>query len=568
MEASAVKTDLDAMLAGLSPSPRRRTTTQKSVPPVARRQSKPDSSAAASVMSPDSGASIRIVQIEGDGDLAKVCDEVEHLLLQASAPVYQRGGILVRVIDEAGAIRGLERDPGAPRILPFDDLSLADLVNRHLEVHRRNRKTWKLERVDCPRVVAQTILARKEWGFRRLESVVEHPILLLSGEVLWESQYHEPTGLLLQLPFAEFQSPLDSPSPDEINGALSELLWLLEGFDFVSNLDESVALAFLLTAFVRPVLPTCPAFAIDAHAAGSGKSTLVRMQSRMATGREPAFLTYRDDPAELQKLLFAALLEGDQNIAIDNIDIPLAGADLAVILTSPMYRGRILGQSTNASVPTKAVISFNGNNLQIVGDLTRRVLVSRLDPSCERPAERSFAFNPVHEVKERRSEYVQAALTIMSGYIASGQRVELRPFGSFEEWSRVVREALVWMGLPDPVDSIRVLEAADPERMQLSAMVQAVYDAFGTNEFKAAGLVQATRSTQQGSLDGRPGVSAEQAEGLQEALRSVCERNGELNVKALGRWLLRAQGRIAQGLRFMQCRQTKTGAMWRVHGSE
>ena len=509
-----------------------------------------------------------VVHIEGDGDLAEVCDEVEYLLVQAPAPVYQRGGMLVRVIDEAGSLRGLTRDLGAPRIVPFDDLSLADLINRHIDVYRRNRKTLELARVDCPRIVAQTILSRKEWAFRRLEAVVEHPIMLHDGSVLWESQYHKPTGLLLQLPDAEFQWPIESPSAQEAGDALFALRWLLEGFDFVTDLDESVALAFLLTAFVRPILPTCPGFAIDAHAPGSGKSTLVRMQARMSTGREPAFLTYRDDPAELQKLLFAALLEGDQNIAIDNIDIPLAGADLAVILTSSMYRGRILGQSVNASVPTKAVMSFNGNNLQIVGDLTRRLVVTRLDPTCERPAERAFSFNPVQEVSECRSTYVQAALTIMSGYIASGERVEVRPFGSFEEWSRLVREPLVWMGLPDPVDSLRLLEAADPERSQLTAMLNAVQAAFDCNEFKSASLLTAAKASQQASLDGSRALGAEQAEALQEALRSVCERNGELNVKALGRWLLRVQGRIADGMRFMQSRQTKVGAMWRLQRAE
>ncbi|HEY2559930.1 MAG TPA: hypothetical protein VGI48_09515 [Caldimonas sp.] len=517
----------------------------------------------------DEGLQLGPVGIEGDGDLAKVCDEIEHLLLQTSAPVYQRGGMLVRVIDQAGSIRGLQRDPGAPRIVPFDDLSLADVINRHIHVRKRNRKTGEAARVDCPRGVAQTILARKEWRFRRLEAVVEHPIMLLDGSILWQSGYHEPTGLLLQLPFAEFQSPLEQPTDHEIHAALELLRSLLEGFDFVDELDESVALAFMLTSFVRPVLPTCPAFAIDAHAPGSGKSTLVRMQARLATGREPAFLTLSEDAVEMQKLLFAALLEGDQSIAIDNIVIALQSAVLAIMLTAPVYRARILGLSQNASVPTKAVISLNGNNLQIVGDLTRRVLISRLDPQCERPAERTFGFDPVREVGEARSEYVAAALTIMAGYIAGGERVSVRPFGSFEDWSRAVREPLVWLGLPDPVDSIRLLEAADPERAQLGAMLQCVHDAFASDEFKAAELVAAVRSGRdhhQATIDGgRAPLSDAQAEGLQEALRSVCERNGELNVKALGRWLLRVQGRVLDGLRFMQSRQTKAGSMWRAH---
>jgi putative DNA primase/helicase len=251
------------------------------------------------------------VCINGDGDLANVCDEIEALLVQASVPVFQRGGMLVRVVRDRTEAQGLNRDPDAPRILPFDDVSFAELITRHIDIHRMNRKTMKLSPVDCPRAIAQTILARREWDFRRLDAVIEHPIMLRDGQVLWESQYHAPEALLLEIEPYQFQSPLVDPSRRELFESLSTLRGLLEGFAFLEDLDESVALAFLLTPFVRPLLATCPAFAIDAHAAGSGKSTLVRTQARISAGREPAFITYRDDENELQKLLFAALLEGD-----------------------------------------------------------------------------------------------------------------------------------------------------------------------------------------------------------------------------------------------------------------
>lgn len=502
--------------------------------------------------------------IEGDGDLAEVCDEAERLLIKVGAAIYQRGGILVRIVHEASDQAGLMRDTSAPRIVPFDDLALCDVITRHLQIWRRNRKTQELVRVDCPRVVAQTLLARKEWAFRYLEAVVEHPVVLESGDVLWESEYHAPTGLLLDIPLFTFQAPYDWVDKAYALKHLEGLRGLLDGFAFVDDLDLSVALAFLLTPFVRPWLPTAPAFAFDAHAAGSGKSTLVRTGSVMSTGREPAFLTFSDDPAELRKVLFAALLEGDQQIAIDNIDIPVKGAELAVILTSAVYRGRVLGQSVNASVPTKAVLSMNGNNLQIVGDLTRRVLVCRIDPECERPAERVFDFDPIEEVRQLRSDFVLDAVSIMQAYVASGETVDVRPFGSFEVWSRMVREPLIWLGLPDPVESIRVLEAADPEREQLRAMLSALHLAFGHREFKAVEAIHASQARRQAELGSGPAPTEEQREGLAEALQAVCERNGELNIKALGRWLLRMHGRIEGGMRFVRSREARGGAMWRV----
>jgi hypothetical protein len=43
----------------------------------------------------------------------------------------------------------------------------------------------------------------------------------------------------------------------------------------------------------------------------------------------------------------------------------------------------------------KPLISATGNNLVVKGDLTRRSMVGRLDPKCERPELREFAYDPI-----------------------------------------------------------------------------------------------------------------------------------------------------------------------------
>ncbi len=534
---------------------------EEAAPVVGPARERPPADAAPTV-----DGSMGIVTIEGDGDMAKVCDEIEYLLVAGCAPIFQRGGMLVRVVEDASSRRGINRDVGAPRIVAFDDLALAEMLTRSLQIWRRNRKTQDLVRVDCPRLVAQTLLSRKQWSFRHLEAVVEHPVMLADGSVLWTDGYHAETGLFLALPLMAFQSPYDTPSRRDAEAALETLRDLLEGFPFLESIDESVALALLLTPFVRPILPTAPGFGIDAHTAGSGKSTLVKTGSVLATGRDPAFLSFGDDMVELGKVLFSSFLEGDQHVAIDNVVAPLDSPLLCVVLTSPVYRGRVLGQSLNANVPTKAVVTVNGNNLVISGDLTRRMLVVRLDPGCERPAERHFVFDPVDEVRQCRSDYVLAALTVMSAYIASGERGDVRPFGSFEDWSRMVREPLIWLGMEDPVDSIRALEAADPERTQLRAMLQATRDVMATRDFKAADLIATATKRASGQRDfgGSSAVSESDQAQLQEALQAVCERNGDLSVKALGRWLTRMQGRIEGGQRFVHSHMVKGSFNWKV----
>jgi hypothetical protein len=62
-------------------------------------------------------------------------------------------------------------------------------------------------------------------------------------------------------------------------------------------------------------------------------------------------------------------------------------------------------------------------------------------------------------VRQHRSELLSDALTILRAYAVAGRpEVELPPFGSFEEWSRIVRGSLVWCGLPDPTSTRRELE--------------------------------------------------------------------------------------------------------------
>jgi len=54
-------------------------------------------------------------------------------------------------------------------------------------------------------------------------------------------------------------------------------------------------------------------------------------------------------------------------------------------------------------------------------------------------------------VRENRGPFLSAALTILRGWVVSGKPQHGLPAsGSFEGWSSVVREAIVFAGLPDP----------------------------------------------------------------------------------------------------------------------
>jgi hypothetical protein len=499
----------------------------------------------------------RTVVFDAAGDLSVACDEAIRIMVECALPIYQRSGQLVKVIaggDGRPAHKLVRRDPLMPRIVAHDEASLVDEITRHMLIYRPN-KAGRRQRCDCPPILARTILARREWpGVPHLHAVLEHPVVLPDGKLLDQSGFDASTGLLLVLPRSTFISVDEELGEHDCAVALESLRHLLSGFAFESDLDLSVTMAYLLTFFVRSVLPTAPLFAWTAHTFGSGKSLIARIGSYLSTGREPAFMVAPQDPAELDKAIFAVLREGGEHIAIDNIDIPVAGSVWAAVVTSTVYRGRVLGESKMIDIPIGAVLSLNGNNLSIRGDLIRRSLVASLDPLCERPAERDFEFHPIHEIEAGRGEYVHAALVIICAYLRSGTQLDLRPFGSFELWSRMVREPLVWLGLPDPVEAIRIQEATDPDREALRAMLESVKTIFGMREFRSSDLIAATR----------PEIRNDDRQRLFDALAVVCERNGALNPAALGKWLLRMNGRYEGSIRFERVRSSKDHAWWKV----
>jgi putative DNA primase/helicase len=151
----------------------------------------------------------------------------------------------------------------------------------------------------------------------------------------------------------------------------------------------------------------------DAPTAGSGKSKLVDITCVIATGREAGITGQGRSEEELEKRLSGLLFAGEQ-IAIDNCTMPLGGSFLCSLLTQSMINVRILGKSDMIAVTTNVFTTATGNNLPIAGDMTRRVLISRLDPGTERPELRKFDNDPVADAKARRPQLI-ARLTLPLG---------------------------------------------------------------------------------------------------------------------------------------------------------
>jgi putative DNA primase/helicase len=283
---------------------------------------------------------------------------------------------------------------------------------------------------------------------------------------------------------------------------------------------------------------------------GSGKSYILDIMSAICSGQPCPVISAGETEFETEKRLGAALLKGQAIISIDNVNGELRGDALCQIIERPIVDVRVLGFSKLVRIEGRTTIFATGNNLVLVGDIVRRVVLCSLDSNLERPELREFKGNPVDTVLADRGRYIAAALTVVRAYHAAGCPNALPPLASFEDWSRLVRSALVWLGRADPVATMETARMEDPELDALRSVFAAWLEAIGPNRPQTAGQLKETAERKLSSDYGDPTGALAYPE-LYEALMTVAYGGGGIDARKLGRWLGRYKGRIVNGTKLV-----------------
>jgi putative DNA primase/helicase len=489
------------------------------------------------------------IRLEG-GRLPEIATAGEEAIMAAGMAVFRRWKDLVRpVVEEVDAAHG--RRTNVARLVPLDIPYLRDLLGKAAEWERFDQRRKEWVKANVPKEVPQTILCRfGDWTFRQVEGVLTTPTLRPDGSLLATPGYDDQTRLLLVAP--PIMPPVsDAPTQADAADALALLDGVLEEFSFVDDASRSVALSALITPVVRGAFSVAPMHTTSAPVPGSGKSFLFDVAAAIALGQPCPVLAAGRSEEETEKRLGAALLTGQPLISIDNVNGELGGDALCQIVERPIVEIRVLGKSELARIETRGTTLFaTGNNLVLVGDLTRRALLARLDPQLERPEMREFRRNPVADILADRGKYIAAALTVVLGYRAAGSPSPAPRLASFEGWSDTVRSALIWLGRRDPVLTMERARDEDPRLMALSDMLSAWKEALQTG--------QGTRRTAAEILqlveERHPTHSSIEPEwrypDLRAAVFNVASSRGHLEARTLGRWLTRHRGRIVRGCSF------------------
>jgi len=500
------------------------------------------------------------------GKRAQIVDHVLDILRERGEVFDYGGGVLARIVDYTAISSSKEWVlDHLDRTAEF--YSYATDKYGQLIVGADGKRVEKPQ--DCPPILAQAILAKNgERRLPKLSAVITAPTIRPDGSV-FDVPGHDPVSGLLYLCDEDIPPIIPrNPSSKEVVAALRNIWRVVEKFPLAGALDNAVVLAALMTSCVRAALATSPGYAFDAPAAGTGKTLLARVCGALMTGENPDVLPPAGDKDdETRKRLFSALREGRRVLIWDNVRDWLGSASLDAFLTATTYTDRVLGVSRVETLPNRALFLATGNNLRIVSDTCRRVLVARLDAKMDKPYARSFDFCPVQYTLAHRQELVQAVLTIIRGWFACGSpRAAEGDTASYEEWDKLVRQPIMWikpmvadwLPLVDPLDSVKRAYDQDPETTKLNAILSAWESEFGN---QPTSVHDAISEAQKDWIDN----SNHKTIALKDALEEIAgQQNGKINSRILGRYIERNRERRVDQRWFMDAGISAGRKRWRV----
>lgn len=510
------------------------------------------------------------VIVINQGEIWRAIDEAEALLMKKKPyEIFQQSTRMVRVLQTNTLnLKGKKEDTAG--IADVSGGYLLDLLNRNLTFLQQTKEGLKA--IDPPAKIANRYLSKAgDWQLNPLSGLIYAPTIKSDGSVLEWPGYDMQSGIYYANPGFNFRPINRDVDKSDADRALRRLRHILQDFPFVTQADESVALAAILTALIRKSIPTAPLFGFNAPVAGSGKTLLANVVSIIATGRQVVTASHSRDKEEERKAVFAKLLQGGPILCIDNIENAIGSEMLNAILTNSEHEGRILGRSEIVKVPTNITFLATGNNLTFQGDMTRRALLCTIDPKIERPESREDFKIPgklEEHVLKNRSTYVRAALTILKAYANAGYPKQNIPqYGSFEDWSNWVRSALVWLGCEDPNLTRTRIEEDDPMKTAHKSIVNLWNTIYDDNPVRVSEIVRdCNEALSEKSIkadaknkelsDIQYESSLSDHENLYELgqvfLEVTRSRGKSINGDQIGKWLRQNKGKIQDGYQIIK----------------
>lgn len=421
---------------------------------------------------PDDGASADCRQllptIQGNKrQLREVTADALAAMLARNDPptLFVRGRLLTRLKDRA--------DDDPPVLEPLTDDALRGVLARVADwmTVKDTSNGEVVEAAPPPMAAVKDLAALPDWpGVPPLTAVVETPVFARDGSLVDTPGYCAAARLWYS-PAPDLVVPPvpTGPTAAEVDRARHLLVTeLLGDFPFADDASQAHAVAAVLLPFVRPMIvgPT-PLHLLDAPVEGTGKTLLAAAISVVSTGRDVEAIAEAKDDEEWRKRITAVLAEGPTIVLLDNINRVLDAGALAAVLTTRVWKDRILGVSKTARLPVTCVWLASGNNTRLSRELIRRTLFCRLDAKTDAPWLRAEFRHPdlLAWAKDNRGELVWAALTLIRAWLSAGRPAGSARLGMYESWAATVGGILDVAGVPGVLTNAQAFRSARADQV-------------------------------------------------------------------------------------------------------
>lgn len=488
--------------------------------------------------------------------------DTEQAVIQVPGkwPFFSFGGaVCYWTYDRPAAFSGRNSDqipPQIPVIKTYNYNSLQMRVEQSaLHVVRSEKDgVEELSPIPTPDQIVRKMLDNPASLAPKVQGLVTHPLVAQNGRGISTEGYDEQTGLFFAFGGAKFTVPT-KPSPKAAQAAFDRINSLLFGeFQFKETPDNgdlysAAAVALLLTGFYRKLLDQAPGGLVTATTQGSGKTTLLRMIHIILNGRDMPVSSLSDNSEENAKAMLAALLESPAMLCFDNLPdgFEINDSTLAKAITSPIFKGRILGKSQEVSVPTATLFAITGNNLTLSCDLLRRFLTVQLESSSARPEQRSFKHRDiVQRVLEIREQVVLDCLTMVKAYIDAGSPLDREDIASsgFAAWDHMVRFPVFLASGVDVLQTFELGREESSENQAMSGIIKSLWAMYRDLPFTASALLRELQREGLGDFD------RDTVDHLKECLVMMAVKSIQ-NTRSLSFALKKLAGRVIDGKRLM-----------------
>jgi DNA polymerase I-like protein with 3'-5' exonuclease and polymerase domains len=398
--------------------------------------------------------------VDEDGRVTIIVNEDRRNVINALTEAMIKRWDAASLFNHGGVISRLEK--GGMR--PVDRGSFHDLVQDTAITMNRNSgaqgDSYSFSWPDAGTMSAT--MSRADW-FSSLDRISRAPFVRPDGTIVTEPGYDRATRTLLtpDPAFKDLEIP-ESPTAEEVAAARSLILdeWLGD-FPLDGEADRANLLALVVTPAIRGLCPKVPLAVIDGLQMGVGKNLLADSLLTVYTGKAAEPMNWVSEPEELRKQITSAFRTGAEFFVFDEAHT-IEGTALAQALTAETWQDRILGVSTMAYFPNRVTWISLGNQVNVRGDLTRRVYRIALRPRYADPQDRDTSMFRHPDLgswtRANRRELMTAILVLVRAWFAAGSPYPARgvSFGSFETWERITGGIVQAAGMTGFLDNLKV----------------------------------------------------------------------------------------------------------------